>query len=67
MEAKIKAALGLSHLTSVRGRGGSGCISQGDAFESDKGMLFVKRNSKQDVRIFVIKLKNLDCNFSSFF
>ena len=53
MEAKIKAALGLSHLTCVRGRGGGGCISQGDAFESDKGMLFVKRNSKQDVRIFV--------------
>jgi protein-ribulosamine 3-kinase len=51
MEAKIKAALGLNHLTSVRGRGGGGCISQGDAYESDKGMLFVKRNSKQDVRI----------------
>lgn len=50
MEARIKSALGLSQLTSVRGRGGGGCINEGDAYESDKGMLFVKKNSKQDVR-----------------
>jgi protein-ribulosamine 3-kinase len=63
MEAKIKAALGLSQFTSVRGRGGGGCISQGDAYESDKGMLFVKRNGKQDVRIFSINVKNAVYNF----
>lgn len=49
MEAKIRAELGLSQLTCVRGRGGGGCISQGEAYETDKGMIFVKKNSKKDV------------------
>lgn len=56
MEAKIRAELGLSQLTCVRGRGGGGCISQGEAYETDKGMIFVKNNSKKDV-CDLLKLK----------
>jgi hypothetical protein len=49
MEEEIKSKLGLSKLQIARGRGGRGCISEGDAYESDQGLLFIKRNKDKKV------------------
>lgn len=48
MEARIKEALKTTKLRAT-GRGGSGCINEGEAFETDDGEVFIKRNSKSQV------------------
>lgn len=49
MEARIKEALKTTKLRGT-GRGGSGCINEGEAFETDDGEVFIKRNSKSQAR-----------------
>lgn len=48
MFAAIKEALGTERLEST-GRGGGGCINEGEVFKTDKGQIFLKRNSKSKV------------------
>lgn len=50
MEAKIKSALGFSYMKS-KGSASGGCISEGHCYDTDKGLIFVKRNkeAKADV------------------
>ena len=50
MEALIKAALN-TKIFSRTGQGGSGCISEGEGYTTDTGDVFVKRNSKAEVKI----------------
>ncbi len=48
------------------GRGGGGCISQGEVFSTDKGKIFVKKNTKKgaDVMFEVcIMIYNKQHNF----
>ncbi|EEC08540.1 ketosamine-3-kinase, putative [Ixodes scapularis] len=49
MDALLKEALGTTKLRAT-GRGGSGCINQGECFETDSGYVFIKRNSKDRAR-----------------
>lgn len=49
MFAAIKEALGTERLEST-GRGGGGCINEGEVFKTDKGQIFLKRNSKSKAR-----------------
>ncbi|XP_059484159.1 ketosamine-3-kinase-like isoform X2 [Neocloeon triangulifer] len=51
MEEKIKSALGFTKFQRARGGGGGGCINEGDAYETDQGTVFVKRNSKKDAQL----------------
>lgn len=48
MEEIIKQALKTKTLTQT-GRGGGGCISQGEGYSTDHGVIFVKRNSDDNV------------------
>ena len=44
------------------GQGGGGCISQGEVFITDKGKIFVKKNTRKDadvmfkVNLFIFKV-----------
>lgn len=49
MDAIIKDAL-KTKLFSRTGRGGGGCISEGEGYNTDNGMVFVKRNSGKEAR-----------------
>jgi fructosamine-3-kinase len=49
MENILKEALGSVTLT-PSGRRGGGCINQGEAFLVDSGTVFVKSNSKKNVK-----------------
>lgn len=49
MEARIKEVLKTTKLRAT-GRGGSGCINEGEAYETDSGEVFIKRNSKPAAR-----------------
>ncbi|CAB3371022.1 Hypothetical predicted protein [Cloeon dipterum] len=51
MEEKIKFQLGFTEFRRARGGGGGGCINEGDAYETDRGKVFVKRNSKKDAKL----------------
>ena len=46
MEALLQNELASSRVVSL-GRGGGGCISDGRSYETDSGIVFVKRNSDQ--------------------
>ena len=46
---QVKEKLSLEQLQAT-GRGGGGCISQGQAFLTENGKVFVKFNSKPGVR-----------------
>ena len=46
MEALLQKELASSRVVSL-GRGGGGCISNGQSYETDSGRVFVKRNSDQ--------------------
>lgn len=48
MENIIKEALGTVTLK-PSGKGGGGCINDGEAYFTDTGTVFVKRNSKSQV------------------
>ncbi|KFM75233.1 Ketosamine-3-kinase, partial [Stegodyphus mimosarum] len=50
MESKLKAALGLSKVKS-RGTRGGGCISEGNVFETEKGMIFAKVNKDNEASL----------------
>ena len=52
MEEIIKRELNTSVFHS-KGKGGGGCISQGSAYETDSGTVFVKYNDKPEV-IFLV-------------
>lgn len=45
MEAKLKSALGFSYVKR-RGSASGGCISEGFCFDTDKGLIFVKKNAE---------------------
>lgn len=49
MLATIKEALGTSVLEGT-GRGGGGCISEGEVYRTDTGKVFLKKNSKERAR-----------------
>lgn len=49
MEARIKEVLKTTKLRAT-GRGGSGCINEGEAYETDSGEVFIKRNPKPAAR-----------------
>lgn len=53
MLAAIKEALGTTVLEGT-GRGGGGCISEGEVYRTDSGKVFLKRNSKERVSFFVL-------------
>lgn len=52
MEAKLKSALGLTHIK-TKGKATGGCISEGLRYETDKGLIFVKRNGEAKVIIIL--------------
>lgn len=52
MEGKLKAALGYSFVKAKRTASG-GCISEGLIFDTDKGLIFVKKNNDAKVNISV--------------
>lgn len=49
MEARLKEALKTTTLRST-GKGGGGCINEGECFQTDSGEVFIKRNSKKEAR-----------------
>ncbi|XP_042220807.1 ketosamine-3-kinase-like isoform X2 [Homarus americanus] len=49
MFAAIKDALGTTRLEGT-GRGGGGCINEGEVFKTDAGKIFLKKNSKSKAR-----------------
>lgn len=49
MLAAVKEALGTSVLEGT-GRGGGGCISEGEVYRTDTGKVFLKKNSKERAR-----------------
>ncbi|GAB6022736.1 hypothetical protein CHUAL_006831 [Chamberlinius hualienensis] len=49
MDEEIKAKL-KTKLLKRTGRGGGGCINEGECYETDQGKVFVKRNSKSEAR-----------------
>lgn len=49
MEEALKTALGTKTLK-ITGHSGGGCINQGEAYITDTGTVFVKRNKKSKVR-----------------
>ncbi|XP_050689717.1 ketosamine-3-kinase-like [Eriocheir sinensis] len=49
MLSAIKEALGTTVLEGT-GRGGGGCISEGEVYHTDTGKVFIKRNSKEKAR-----------------
>lgn len=52
MEGKLKAALGYSFVKAKRAASG-GCISEGLIFDTDKGLIFVKKNNDAKVNIYI--------------
>ena len=42
------------------GRGGGGCISQGEVFSTDKGKIFVKKNTKKGADVMFEVCINYD-------
>lgn len=48
METVLKRELGCSSVKAT-GHSGGGCISQGQSYDTDKGRVFVKVNSKAEV------------------
>lgn len=52
MEEALKTALGTKTLNRT-GHSGGGCINQGEAYITDNGMVFVKRNKKSKVSNFL--------------
>lgn len=48
MESILKKALNTKVLKRT-GRGGGGCINEGEAYLTDSGTVFVKRNGKSQV------------------
>lgn len=48
MEALLKRELGCDFVKAT-GHSGGGCISQGQSYDTDKGRVFVKVNSKAEV------------------
>lgn len=48
METLLKRELGCSSVKAT-GHSGGGCISQGQSYDTDKGRVFVKVNSKAEV------------------
>lgn len=54
MEEKLKKELGTRKLKST-GYAGSGCVSEGQSYDTDTGKVFVKINHKSEV-IYVIPL-----------
>ena len=57
VENLLKSALNTAKLESY-GRGGGGCINEGEGFLTDHGPVFVKKNRKSEVekiaRVFFI-------------
>lgn len=51
MDLLIKETLNYSYVKKTNIRGG-GCINNGEAFNTDKGTIFVKYNSKSEVSSF---------------
>lgn len=52
MEALLKRELGCDFVKAT-GHSGGGCISQGQSYDTDRGRVFVKVNSKAEVRAAV--------------
>lgn len=48
METLLKRELGCNSVKAT-GHSGGGCISQGQSYDTDKGRVFVKVNSKSEV------------------
>ena len=48
METVLKSTLGVSRARAI-GRGGGGCISEGQTYDTDKGKFFVKVNHQSEV------------------
>ena len=53
MEALLQNELASSRVVSL-GRGGGGCISDGQSYETDSGRVFVRRNSDQKATILTL-------------
>ncbi|CAG0908397.1 unnamed protein product, partial [Darwinula stevensoni] len=52
MEKILKEELGTKTLKPT-GQGGGGCINEGEAYHTDQGLVFVKRNAKSEaLRMF---------------
>lgn len=49
MEELLRRELGCSSVKAT-GHSGGGCISQGQSYDTDKGRVFVKVNTKAEVR-----------------
>lgn len=49
MEELLRRELGFSSVKAT-GHSGGGCISQGQSYDTDRGRVFVKVNSKAEVR-----------------
>ena len=56
MEGKLKAALGYSFVKAKRTASG-GCINEGLIFDTDRGLIFVKKNNDPKVNILIFYLK----------
>lgn len=50
MEEKLKEALKTSKLKRT-GAGGQGCISSGDVYETDNGLVYIKKNTNTKARV----------------
>lgn len=55
MLSAIKEALGTTVFEGT-GSGGRGCISEGDVYRTDRGKVFVKKNSKEKVCNVILKI-----------
>lgn len=55
VEELLKRELGTKILRST-GKGGSGCINEGSAYETDDGIVFIKLNGKPEVQDFILNL-----------
>ena len=53
MEELLKRELGCDSVKAT-GHSGGGCISQGQSYDTDKGRVFVKVNSKPEVRVAAV-------------
>ena len=60
MENYLKEKLGYTFVRRS-GKGGGGCISQGEMFHTDQGSIFVKENSKEGAqKMFIGEFASLE-------
>uniref|UniRef100_A0ABI7WIE3 Uncharacterized protein n=1 Tax=Felis catus TaxID=9685 RepID=A0ABI7WIE3_FELCA len=63
MEALLRRELGCDFVKAT-GHSGGGCISQGQSYDTDRGRVFVKVNSKAELQIFCVGLPTPAAYFS---